>query len=370
MKKQSSLANIQGIIDAKGFHAKNPPGTLLNIRFDVERLSSRLMHRAVDSTPLDLVWPVEIGKEIHGPAGDRAQIEAAAERLEVPKEMSTQQRFVIASLLARSHGKAPYLLFGPFGTGKTRTLTEYLRLLLAASFAPGGTPVRLLVCSPSNSSADNYVTSLAQLLGAPLAGAPTSGRGGGGSGPTGKILRILAPHRTERGLHPKVRPHTKFNRSTEQFELPPLEELAGFSLVVSTTRSAAMLASAGLPQGHFTHIIVDEAAQLMEAEALLPLSLAGPDTAVVMAGDPKQLGPTTFSKVDSVHGLHCSVMERLQLLPLYQHDTSHRASMHLHHNYRSHPELVPLSQKRMLPGIHRDRARLNLPDVSAQYPSA
>ena len=30
-----------------------------------------------------------------------------------------------------------------------------------------------------------------------------------------------------------------------------------------------------------------------------------------MAGDPQQLGPSTFSKVDSVHGLHCSVMERL-----------------------------------------------------------
>ena len=35
----------------------------------------------------------------------------------------------------------------------------------------------------------------------------------------------------------------------------------------------------------------------MEAEALLPISLATEKTVVVMAGDPKQLGPTTFSKV-------------------------------------------------------------------------
>ncbi len=35
----------------------------------------------------------------------------------------------------------------------------------------------------------------------------------------------------------------------------------------------------------------------MEAEALLPISLATEKTIVVMAGDPKQLGPTTFSKV-------------------------------------------------------------------------
>ena len=68
---------------------------------------------------------------------------------------------------------------------------------------------------------------------------------------------------------------------------------------MSTTRSAALLCSAELPNGHFTHVIVDEAAQLMEAEALLPISLAGPSTAVIMAGDPQQLGPVTFSKVDS-----------------------------------------------------------------------
>ena len=39
---------------------------------------------------------------------------------------------------------------------------------------------------------------------------------------------------------------------------------------MSTTRSAAQLVNAGVPKGHFTHIIVDEAAQLMEAEARPP----------------------------------------------------------------------------------------------------
>ena len=135
------------------------------------------------------------------------QLEAAAASLDVPKEMSAQQRFVIASLLRRPSRAPPYLLFGPFGTGKTRTLTEYLRLLLASSLAPGGPPVRLLVCSPSNSSADNYVVALSQLLGAPLAGTP-QGRGGSSS-PQGRILRIVAAHRNERGMHPKVKPHTR-----------------------------------------------------------------------------------------------------------------------------------------------------------------
>ena len=148
---------------------------------------------------------------------------------------------------------------------------------------------------------------------------------------------------------------------------------------MSTTRSAALLCSAELPKGHFTHVIVDEAAQLMEAEALLPISLAGPNTTVVMAGDPQQLGPVTFSKVrsdplltsplprpvphpqpppaarccllpppspakvESVHGLHCSIMERLLGIPAYTDASSAaRASCHLTRNYRSHPELATL----------------------------
>ena len=71
----------------------------------------------------------------------------------------------LANLRMRMVGRcSPYLVFGPFGTGKTRTLVEYLKLLLNPSTAghltDSGAPlmaasaVRVLVCSPSNSSAD------------------------------------------------------------------------------------------------------------------------------------------------------------------------------------------------------------------------
>ncbi len=44
------------------------------------------------------------------------------------------------------------------------------------------------------------------------------------------------------------------------------------------------LGNIGLPQGHFTHILIDEAAQAMECEALMPLSLASSKTRIVLAG--------------------------------------------------------------------------------------
>ena len=76
------------------------------------------------------------------------------------------------------HGSAPFLLVGPFGTGKTRTLIEFLRRLVAQRKPGQPHAARVLVCSPSNSSVDKYVTALQELLGPE------------------QMLRIQAPHRS------------------------------------------------------------------------------------------------------------------------------------------------------------------------------
>ena len=365
-----------------GFHDVHPPGTLVDLRFDVERLNARLMHRAVDDVLLELAYPQvapikepvdALVKEIH----------EIATRLPCT-ELNGQQRAVIARLLRVPGAPAPFLLFGPFGTGKTRTLTEYLRLLTTIDVAPllkppagagsatapavaehthpsgwaaavnggkgkGGKKgatrppppppaaspsvavpiipkedVRVLVCSPSNSSADAFINALAPGL------SPE------------QMLRLYAAHRNQRGLPPRLKAYSSalYDERDELFVDPTAEALLKYRVVVATTRNASALVSAGVPRGHFTHIVVDEAAQLMEAEALLPLSLAGPRTQVIMAGDPQQLGPTTFSRVESVHGLHCSIMERMAALPLYV--SSKFLSSRLTNNYRSHPTLVRL----------------------------
>lgn len=50
-----------------------------------------------------------------------------------------------------------------------------------------------------------------------------------------------------------------------------------------------MLYTAGLGSNFFSHIFIDEAAQLMEAEALIPLSLGSRNSVVVLVGDDKQV---------------------------------------------------------------------------------
>ena len=46
---------------------------------------------------------------------------------------------------------------------------------------------------------------------------------------------------------------------------------------------------------HFTHIFLDEAAQAVECETIMPLSMATTNTCVVMAGDHMQIGPRVYS---------------------------------------------------------------------------
>jgi superfamily I DNA and/or RNA helicase len=41
--------------------------------------------------------------------------------------------------------------------------------------------------------------------------------------------------------------------------------------------------------GHFTHILLDEAAQAMECEAIMPLAIADDRTRIVLAGDHMQV---------------------------------------------------------------------------------
>ena len=41
--------------------------------------------------------------------------------------------------------------------------------------------------------------------------------------------------------------------------------------------------------GFFTHILIDEAAQAMECETIMPLALANQNTRIVLAGDYMQV---------------------------------------------------------------------------------
>ena len=78
----------------------------------------------------------------------------------------------------------------------------------------------------------------------------------------------------------------------------------------------------GVPRGHFTHIFIDEAGQTLEPEAMISIrTLASSETNVILAGDPKQLGPIVHSGVADALGLGVSYLDRLMDREVYRLDT-------------------------------------------------
>lgn len=130
-----------------------------------------------------------------------------------------------------------------------------------------------------------------------------------------------------------------------------------------------MQGMAGVDVPHFTHLLVDEAAQATEPELLIPLSVVvDPDPAssarkveIALVGDPRQLSPNVYSDAAAAGGLGRSWMERLLLRPVIalgggrnhmlgldlanMEDWLHAAmrenlSVFLTQNYRGHPSFL------------------------------
>lgn len=76
------------------------------------------------------------------------------------------------------------------------------------------------------------------------------------------------------------------------FGIEPIETLQRrYQIIVCTLSASTYLITGGL-SGCFSHIIVDEAGYADELDTLIPIvGLADGKTRVVLAGDPKQLGP-------------------------------------------------------------------------------
>ena len=75
----------------------------------------------------------------------------------------------------------------------------------------------------------------------------------------------------------------------QAFVLPSREDVIRHHVVITTLATSRVLLDLQLHHGFFTHILVDEAAQALEPEAVTPLALAGPNTKIVFTGDHMQV---------------------------------------------------------------------------------
>ena len=241
--------------------------------------------------------------------------------------LNAEQMRAVSDVLAGHADGASYTLHGPPGTGKTLTCVEIALQLLRAGRSP------VLCVAPSPSAADNFCARLA-------AADPSLG--------PAQMVRVNDPRRHISTVMAAVAPFC-FTQSCEGVPLLSLP-LANPQqrLFVATCASAALLRSSSSAR-HFDAVVIDEAGQATAAETLVCLAgLTGPHTAVVLVGDPRQLGPITHSRPALAAGLGRSLLE------MFLDQAEERGSgekgarrriTQLTRNYRSHADVLSLPSR-------------------------
>ncbi|XP_034377122.1 DNA-binding protein SMUBP-2 [Arvicanthis niloticus] len=216
------------------------------------------------------------------------------------------------------------IIHGPPGTGKTTTVVE----IILQAVKQG---LKVLCCAPSNIAVDNLVERLALCKKRILR-----------LGHPARLLESVQQHSLDAvlarsdnaqivadirrdidqvfGKNKKTQDKREKSNFRNEMKLlrKELKEREEAAIVQSLTAADVVLAtntgasSDGplklLPEDYFDVVLVDECAQALEASCWIPL-LKAPKC--ILAGDHKQLPPTTVSHKAAMAGLSRSLMERL-----------------------------------------------------------
>ncbi|KAJ8688713.1 hypothetical protein PTI98_013472 [Pleurotus ostreatus] len=297
---------------------------LYNVRFKYNRYPLRRQHQAMESafSPERLLFPASSHLLID-------QVPVLSLRIENPLiGENAPQKQAVMSIVKQPPGSAPFVIFGPPGTGKTVTMVEAILQVLWKNRTG-----RILACAPSNSAADLIAQRLSPYF------------------KSDELFRFYAPSRQKDTIPDSLLKHT-YTMSNGQLSVPPLATMKRFRVVVATCVSASFAHGIGMPRGHFSHIFVDEAGQATEPEVMVPIKTMGDnETNIILSGDPKQLGPIIRSKFARDLGLDTSYIERLMDRPLYDYHTGHGISVvKLVKNFRSHQAILKFPNERFYHG--------------------
>ena len=208
------------------------------------------------------------------------------------------------------------LVIGPPGSGKTLLLVNLVYNIL---FHKGSTE-KILICAPTNKAIDNIIILLKKYK-------------------FSKYVRVLSPARelsedldTTCAVHKlalekinknpkkyhdlknliekkekygylKDSEYKRYKKNKEKIEHEIIEDS---EIILTTINNSA---DERLRDINFSYVLIDEAAQALEPDTVLPLIHQA--QMVVLIGDDKQLGPIVHSKYAKLSGLGISLFERL-----------------------------------------------------------
>ncbi|KAK2495352.1 hypothetical protein MC885_007703, partial [Smutsia gigantea] len=252
-------------------------GLTFKVNFTFNRQPLRVQHRALELTGRWLLWPV-----LFPVASREVPLLPASVNLKLydrSLESNPEQLQAVKHIVMGTTRPAPYIIFGPPGTGKTVTLVEAIK-----------------------------------------------------------------------------QPFCNWDAKKGDYVFPTKKKLQEYRVLITTLITASRLVSAQFPIGHFTHVFIDEAGHSMEPESLVAIAglvevkeTDNPGGQLVLAGDPRQLGPVLRSPLTQKHGLGYSLLERLLTYnALYKKGPggyNPQFITKLLRNYRSHPTILDIPNR-------------------------
>jgi hypothetical protein len=309
----------------------NPTADSVDVRFTFSRMTFRISHEGV----------IEAQHQMKDPLFPNIESVASIKGTQVGRDVSSrlewgnttlndEQRLAVTKAVEGALRPLPYIIFGPPGTGKTTAVTE--TILQLARHKDG---LKILVTAPSNDAADALVERLVSYF------SPSD------------LKRVIAYSRNVDSVPSLIRKYTKEGLTSDG----QLNQILSGRIVVCTVNLAARFSRLGVPRGFFDVLCVDEAGHASEPEVvsvastLLNFSHADEQLGagqIILAGDPKQLGPIVTSDLCRRYGMSTSYMERLSKRSIYyKEDGQYPAELitKLVQNYRSHPAIIELPNK-------------------------
>ena len=183
-------------------------------------------------------------------------------------KLDEECQFPALQLVLFSRSLAPVIIPGPFGTGKTRVLAVAAYNFVETA-KQNNRVCHVLVCSHHQVSADTFIESYF-----------------GAMWKVGLVRLTRKNYYYTGGLAYK---HLYVPLDTFRRQVKAGHYIKSKQLVIVTTFLTALNIGNLFGDDFFTHILLDEGAQVREPEAVAPLCMANSNTKIVIAGDSKQV---------------------------------------------------------------------------------
>ncbi|XP_078507821.1 3'-5' exoribonuclease HELZ2 isoform X1 [Lissotriton helveticus] len=286
----------------------------VELQFQIDRQQFRSWHQAVDLL-LDekLILPdvVSCSLPIY---------------METSRPGNMKQKQAIALITGDAAGTRPVpplVIYGPFGTGKTYTLAK------AAMEVLRDRGKRVLICTHTNSAADLYVREHFHPY-------VINGH------PEAVPLRVKYSKRLITSTDEITLKYCCLTEDQMSFMYPPVSLLNRHRIIITTTSTSQNLK---VPRGYFTHILIDEAAQMLECEALIPLAYADHQTRIILAGDHMQVTPKLFCLGDGQLAEYTLLNRLFHYYQQDHHEVARKSRIIFNQNYRCTQAIIQFVSK-------------------------